>query len=469
MKKIAALILFPALVIATGFGLTSCKDDDPPSKPKLSFAKTELEVDEGDGVIEVEVVLDKPYSKDLRIEYDLDGTAGDQDAVGTANADYEIDGDHGVVEIEAGETTGIIKIEIYNDAVFEEDETIEISITDTNTDDIQLTSDDEMVITIVNDDAKVTASFSSATMTINEADGVEVDNNQLFLIPVNIPVQLDKPASADVIVKYSIKIDTKDDSRNDAIDSTWAVQNEIPNFYADYAIKGTKGEVRIASGSSTGNIQIMLRSDFAFDPDEEIEITLEPSSSVDVGTNKTMIVTIEEQDGKVVALVWDNAYTDVDMDMFVWVGEDTTNLDLIVGLSTNPSVTYKAEFLHIPSIFADGAFGLSYVYWGGTAEPMNFQVRFVDFVDNQGEAEEDWDVFNGSYTLANLNPWTDEDGVYPPLIVHRFVVTDGVYAYGKIQTPEANSRLRPQAAQPPARKFEARPKGNFRSLQNYRK
>ncbi len=470
MKKIAALILSVALPGAMGLGLTSCKDDDPPAKPKLSFAESAIEVNEDDGVVEVELRLDKAHSKDLRIEYDLSGTAADQDKVGTANADYEVVGDHGVVEIESGETTGIIKLKIYADATFEEDETIKISITDLNTDEIERTGDDEVVVTIKNDDDKLTASFANATMTINEADGIEVDNDQLFIIPLNIPVQLDKPAPTDVVVKYSIKIDLQDQNRNDAIDSTWAVQNDVPVFYADYSIRGTKGEVRIPSGATSGNIQIYLRSDFAFDPDEEIEITLEPSSSVQVGTNKTMVATINEQDGKLVVLVWDAAYTDVDLDMFLWTGADTTNLDLIIGLSTNPSVTFKAEFLHIPKIFAEGAFGLSYVYWGGTAEPMNFQVRFVDFVDNQDEPEVDWDVFNGSYTKANLNPWTEDNGVYPPLISHRLVITDGTFAYGKIQRPTANSRLRPQAVQPPAQKFQARPHGDFKSvIRNYRK
>ena len=87
MKNFPAFILSITLVISLGFGFSSCKEDEPPAKPKLSFANTEITVNEDDGVLEVELVLDKAHSKDLRIEYELGGTASDQDVVGTANAD----------------------------------------------------------------------------------------------------------------------------------------------------------------------------------------------------------------------------------------------------------------------------------------------------------------------------------------------------------------------------------------------
>ena len=130
MKNYAALILSVAVLVGAALGLSSCKDDEPPVPPKLSFAESAMTVNEDIGVIDVELVLDKPYSRDLNVEYTLGGTASDQDAVGTANADYEVVGTHGVVVIESGATSGTIKIEIYSDAAFEDDETIEISIID---------------------------------------------------------------------------------------------------------------------------------------------------------------------------------------------------------------------------------------------------------------------------------------------------------------------------------------------------
>ena len=444
MKNIPVLILCIALVISLGFGLSSCKEDDPPVRPKLSFAESTKTVSEGDGTIQVDIVLDKAHSKDLRIEYQLGGTASDQDAVGTADADYEIVGTHGVVEIPAGATKGTIELAIFSDTSFEPDETIEISIFDINTDEIELTAEDKVVITITNDDAQITASFSTTSMTVNEDDGVEV-NTDGELVPrlLLIPVQLDKPAPTDITVDFTIAINLQDTSKHHAIDSTWGFENDVPPQFYDYFVNGTQGKIVIPSGSTSGNIEIQLLVDFMFEDDETIEITLTASNSVQVGTNKTMIITVEQQDGKAIALVWDDAHTDVDMDMFLWAGADTTNLMPFLATSLTPSVTQRVELIFIPSLFTDGAFGLSYVYYSGTADPMNFEAQFVDVVDGVAEPQANFDIFPGTYTLANINPWDDQAmGVYPPAIAQRFVINDGVYSYGKIQIPSTSSRLK---------------------------
>jgi|SRR5690349_12478560 len=467
MKNYAALILSITLLIAMGFGFSSCKDDDPPAKPKLSFAETEITVNEDDGILEVELTLDKPHSKDLRIEYELGGTASDQDVVGTAGADYEVVGDHGVVEIESGETTGVIKLDIYGDAGFEPDETIVISIMDTNTDAIELTADDEVVVTVKNDDDPIAASFASPTMTVNEDDALVINNNgEASRATLQVPVQLDKPAPVDVVVEYTIDIDLDHPTKNFAIDSLWGVENDISPQYFDYKVIGTHGQLVIPKGATSGNIQLQLFVDFQFENDELIEITLKNSSDVQTGTNKVMSITLEQQDGKVIALVWDKAHTDVDMDMFLWVGEDTTTLitDPPLAIAINASVTTKLEIIFIPAIFADGAFGLSFVYYQGTADPMNFEVQFADFTDGQLEAQADFDVFPVSYSLANINPWDDaaHGGVYPPAISQRFVIDNSVYSFGKPQVPASGSRLKPGKA--PSNLRRGAPAGSIRPI-----
>lgn len=438
MKNYPGYILSIALVIALGFGLSSCKEDEP-TRPKLSFAEPTMSVSESDGVIEAELVLDKPYGKDLTVEYTLGGTASDQDAVGTANADYEVAGTHGVAVIESGQTSGVIKFQIYNDAMFEPDETIEISILDINTGDVELTADDETVITITNDDVQLTASFPVTTMTVNEDDGTDG--------LTQVAVQLDKVAPIDITVQYEIKIDLNDPQRNDAIDSLFASQytpQPIPSPYYDYYIHGTKGQVVIPAGSSTGNIEIQIYTDFMFEDDETIEITLTGSSAAQIGTSKTMIITLKQQNGKVIALVWDDAHTNVDMDMFLWVGEDTTNLTGILASAITAATTPRQELIFVPALLMDGALGLSYTYYSGTADPMNFEVHFADF---DGVAVEDVatrDIFAASYTLANINPWDQESGTFPPVIAQRFVIGTGVYSYGSIKVPASASRMKKQ-------------------------
>ena len=61
MKNYDAYILSITTIIAVGFGFSSCKDDEPAAKPKLSFSQSTMTVNEGDGTIDVELVLDKGH------------------------------------------------------------------------------------------------------------------------------------------------------------------------------------------------------------------------------------------------------------------------------------------------------------------------------------------------------------------------------------------------------------------------
>lgn len=434
MKNYAALILSIALFSVMAIGISSCKEDEPPAKPKLSFADSEMTVSEGAGTIEVEVVLDKPHSKDLNIEYELGGTASDQDVVGTANADYEVVGTHGVVVIESGETTGIIKLKIYSDAAFEADETIEISILDTNTDAIEITADDDVVITITNDDAQLIASFATTTMTVNESDGMNG--------PFSVTVQVDQAPTSNVTLAYTLK--------GSAIDSLFAFNyqpNPIPPSYYDYYIDGISGEVVIPAGSTSGTIDIQLYSDFLFEGDETIEITLTETNAVQVGNNNIMTITVKQQDGKIIALVWEETYKDVDMDMFLWAGATTDNFDGVIASAIAPRTTPQQELIFIPTIISeeitDAAFGLSLIYYEGTADPMNFEVQFIDYAAGAAEPVADRDVFSASYTKANINRW-DEKETNPP-VVQTFRIVNGKFVeISQITVPASGSRIRTQ-------------------------
>lgn len=440
MKNYAAYIGSMTLVIALGFGFSSCKDDDPPTRPKLSLAQPTMTASETDGEIEIELLLDKPHGKDLTVEYTLGGSASDQDAVGTANADYEVVGDHGVTVISAGQTSGVITLNLFDDAVYEADETIEISILDINTSDVEITTEDETVITLTSDDAQLTASFANPTMTVNEADGATG--------LIQVTVELDKAAPADVTVDYAVKIDFNDETRNDALDSAFAVANEVSSAYIDYAIKGVTvqttgvtGKLVIPGGSTSANIEIQLFSDFTFEDDETIEITLTPSAQVQPGTNSTIVITLEQQNGKVIALVWEDAtYTDVDMDLFLWYSPGADSM-FVAALSATDAVQPQLEYVFIPATLTGGRFGLSHNYYAGTADPLNFEVQFADYANGAVEADVDRDVFTATYTLANINPWAESDVL--PIVVQTFTIVDGVYTdITQIVVPAENSRVR---------------------------
>jgi hypothetical protein len=274
MRKFSVLLLSAFTLSSFVFVFTSCDDDEPPAKPKLSFATSEITVKESDANLQIQVVLDKAASEDITIEYSLGGTAKDDIAAGSSlPADYEVVSDYLELEIPAGETTGVIELDFISDTDFEEDETIEISIEDVDSENIELTRDDE----------------------------------------VNI--------------------------------------------------------------------------------------------------------TVKQEDGLIVLLQWgidaNPAYTDVDMDLFLWAPNTSGVLVAIqyIGLdgtaNTNlRSSTLSPEFFFLPTAIAeDGPLGISCAYWGGTKEPMDFLVSFIEIVNGDDVATEEKGF---AYTLANINEWDNE-------------------------------------------------------------
>lgn len=409
-------ILFSLLVIGAMISsLSSCKKDDDPVYPKLSFDASAMNVSENQGIVEVEIELDRPAPVDILVEYDVSGTAQEGD-------DFDLLGTPGEVEIEKGETKGIIRLEIISDNLYEEDETIILRITDVDNNKVIITDKDRIEITIKNDDAPATVSFKQTTMTVNEAIGFET-------ALLEVEVQLDKPAGSDLIVEYEID--------GTAIDTVYGASQNIPSQFWDYHINGTSGEILIPKGKTTGKIEVKIYVDFRYELDETIIFRLTGGNGVQVGDNDEITITLKEQDGKIIALFWEG--TGVDMDLFMWIGE---NHDQYFGLvSSNFAGTNPPEAVFIPDGITDGAFGLSLVYYSGNVEPLEIEVRFRDFKNGQMEPQADWDVYTATYTLANRNPY-DQTG-NEPQVVQTFKKVNGEFVdISDIQVPSSGSRQR---------------------------
>src|SRR5687767_3297384 len=89
-------VFIPILLVTSMIAIIpSCKDDEPVAPAKLSFAESEITINEYDGVIEIEIVLDKPAPEDMTVEFSLDGTALDLVAADELQTlhDYEVLGD----------------------------------------------------------------------------------------------------------------------------------------------------------------------------------------------------------------------------------------------------------------------------------------------------------------------------------------------------------------------------------------
>ena len=153
--KTHRILLIISIFTLSAFSLllSSCKEDEPPAKPKLSFDKTSITVNEADKEIEVKIKLDKPTSERFYITYELDGTATDKVTAGPNSAyDYEIKDDYLEAKIDKDDTTAIIKIQLYSDFEIEDKETILISIKSVDSENIEITREDDIKITITQED-----------------------------------------------------------------------------------------------------------------------------------------------------------------------------------------------------------------------------------------------------------------------------------------------------------------------------
>jgi len=298
MRKFYVLSQIIVLLGVSTMVITSCKKDEPFVKPKLSFSSTTLTVNEADQTVSIDVVIDKAYTEDITIEYKLSGTAVDKITASGANSsyDYEITSEYLEVQILKGETTGAIEVKLYSDFILEDPETFEISIDKVNSENIEITRDDEIS------------------------------------------------------------------------------------------------------------------------------------------------VTIEQEDGLLVVLDWgtepgDN-YTDVDMDLFLWADNDAGDL-VLTNINSSRASFVAPEFMFLPSApLPDGDYGLSCNYYEGSEDPMNFKITFIKIVNN---AEAGTTEIDGIYTAANLNKWdiTDID----PILVQTFSKAGADFSnFSTVDVPVANSR-----------------------------
>lgn len=251
-------------------------------------------------------------------------------------------------------------------------------------------------------------SFAESSITVNEVDDV-----------IEIEIVLDKPVKEDITVEYSLG-GTAIDVVNDGI---------------DYEILSDYLEVDIDEGETTGIIEIQLYSDLDFDDSETIEIELESvdSEAVEITSDDDIEITIEQEDGLAIVLQWPTQT--VDMDLILRAGQNTTTWDGILGASF-----YEfPELIFLPKIAEFPAYGLSYTYYDGTVDPLDFTVTFIDYADGTAEPAANQLSFTEHYTIANKNTWDD---IATTKVVQTFVKSGGAFTnFSPITIPTSGSRV----------------------------
>jgi hypothetical protein len=236
-------------------------DNDLP--PNVSwFTASEMVSEDFGAPVTITAILDNPSGKEISIPFDITGTA-----IG-GGVDYTLTPEvPSPLIIPAGDIQASFTIDFNNDDIYEDDETIIITMDEGNIINATTNGIDPTVetVTIVNDENVPTIAF-----TINSSENTE------DITPINIEISLSAESAFDTTVDYTV---TGGDATGGGVDYTLA-----------------NGIVTILAGNTSTNIVLDIINDNETEAAETIEITLSNPTNADLGLNNIHTYTIFDDD-----------------------------------------------------------------------------------------------------------------------------------------------------------------------------
>lgn len=267
---------------------------------------------------------------------------------------------------------------------------------------------------------KAGISFEIAENSITESNGtVESFHPLLFTgatgVEIQIKVKSDKPLNDNAVIGFTV--------------SGTATKNSSSNPIGDYEFISSAENITIEKGATEVFIKLKLFEDREFEIDDDdnlfetIVITL---TSVISGPalidedNNIHTITVNEDD-VVVILDWvaldseNEDRGDVDMDLLLQLDNQ-----LVWGSASEGN---DFEAMNIPAGFPPGTYGLSYTYYSGSSDDLEFySLMFSTAGKLNGSSYvypiDDPLIYEGHYTLVNINEWSQ---VSPPKAVQTMV------------------------------------------------
>ena len=246
-----------AVLGAHASAVVTIQDDD--SAPIVRFIRSTYNVNEGDGVVNTEVELTAPSSFEVTVNYlATNGSA-------LTPSDYIVTPTAGQLTFAPGETLKTIPVDIVDDAVLEDLETMKLTLS--NATNASLDGHNETVVEIVDNDSTPTVivEFSQIQYNVNEADGT-----------ILVQVHLSEAETETVTVDYS-------------------VNPETATTPADYLAQQT-GTITFAPGEISQNISVTIVDDVWQEGDETLNITLSNPSGANIGSNNQTNMLIADND-----------------------------------------------------------------------------------------------------------------------------------------------------------------------------
>ncbi|MFC1583696.1 Calx-beta domain-containing protein [Candidatus Neomarinimicrobiota bacterium] len=360
------------------------EDNDPP--PSVQFAVAFSSAGEDIGSIEIPVELSTPSGLEVSIDYTV--TAGTAEGSGV---DYALLGS-GTLIFPAGTDSQSIALQIIDDTMYEGDETIEISLSNSNN--AVLGGIQAHLFKILENDPPPTLQFIAAEL-----------NGSEFLTSVDLHLELSTTSFFDVTVNYMI---TGGSAAGGGIDYTLA-----------------SGTATILSGLTDGVIPLSVVDDALFELDETIIIELFNPQYAEIGADSVLTYTINDNDNLPSA-----AFTTVSDSGTESVTIPGIQLELFTAAGVDVSVEY---YVSGGTASASGdnvdftlAAGTAVIPAGELMTQILFSVE-NDLLDELDETVE-VTIANPTYAYLGINRifvYTINDNDDPPVVQFTSVDSEG--------------------------------------------
>ncbi|GIV32674.1 MAG: hypothetical protein KatS3mg031_0209 [Chitinophagales bacterium] len=241
-------------------------------QPEIRFSSTSASVSESSSSLSVNVTLNYALLTDVSVQFALTGGSATGGGVDFTRSDSSL-------TILAGATTAYFDINITDDLLEENDETI--------------------IITLRNPSVGTTLGSDSVfTCIINDNDALR---------KIQFATTTGSGSETDTLVTVCIKINLKDD--NDTTSVNYTVSGgTAQNGGVDFLL--ANGTAKILPGDTMTSFTININNDIMDEDDEHIILTLSGSSAnCNVGTNDSFIYTIIDDDPLPYIHFWNAAST----------------------------------------------------------------------------------------------------------------------------------------------------------------
>ncbi len=272
--------------------------------------------------------------------------------------------------------------------------------------------------------------------------------------PIEVKIILDRPAAEEIVLSYDLDGSATDINPPDTND-------EMP--VNDFSISAGEGisnidgdQLTIAKGASEAIIILTIYEDGSFEFDEDIQyetIELELDEVVSgpgkLGTDNLSHDVFVFEDDAVMLLQWkvDDSETlanvrTVDMDLFVWQNNRVEFSSALVNDSI-PVEDYPFELLVIPGAWESGDMGISYNYFSGSSDDVDFAMFMFGNVNGeyyQWVEQAPHAPFSATYTTDNINDYVTTE-VDPQVVQTMTKAGIDFNNFSAITVPASGSRM----------------------------